>query len=138
MWCGKCYISDPKVTFHIKEKEDFGVKEGKEAEQERIERAWGAKHRSPDEYMVGRDGDHFLISFECDFCIFRKLRRHSHLDTSDQDKLLLGCIRRISLDVFWSRASSTVRANRDKIKQGLELSKLVGLDGSYHHIGSMP
>jgi hypothetical protein len=54
------------------------------------------------------------------------------------DNLLLACIHRMSLDAFWSRASSTVLANRDKICQGLALSKLVGLEGPYIHYGSMP
>jgi hypothetical protein len=79
-----------------------------------------------------------LIPFECDLRIFRKLRNHNPLPSSEMDKLLLAAIQRISLDAFWSRASSTVLANRDKIKQGLKLSKLFGLKGPYEHFGQMP
>jgi hypothetical protein len=50
----------------------------------------------------------------------------------------MACIRRISLDDFWSRATSTVLANRDKMKQALALSKLVGLQGPYIRVGTMP
>jgi hypothetical protein len=60
------------------------------------------------------------------------------METSELDKLLLAAIRRVSLDEFWSRATSTVSANRDKIKQGLYLSSLVGLLGPSVHWGSMP
>jgi hypothetical protein len=60
------------------------------------------------------------------------------LPTSEQYRLLLACIHRVTLDAFWSRASSIVAGNRDKIRQGLALSKLVGLDGPYVHYGSMP
>jgi hypothetical protein len=52
----------------------------------------GNKHRPVDEYLVGCDGDHLLVSFECDLCIFRKLRNLNTLSTSEQDKLLLACI----------------------------------------------
>jgi hypothetical protein len=101
-------------------------------------RAWGSKQRPAYEYLVGRDGDHLLVPFECDLCIFRKLRGQEPSTTSEFDELLMACIRRMSLDAFWSRATSTVLANRDKIKQGLALSKLVGLQGPYVHYGSMP
>jgi hypothetical protein len=95
-------------------------------------------HRALDEYLVGRNGDHLLVPFECDLCIFRKLRGYEPSLELEEDKLLLACIRRISLDAFWSRASSTVLAHRDKIRQGLTLSKLVGLEGPYVHYGTMP
>jgi hypothetical protein len=79
-----------------------------------------------------------MIPFECDLCIFRKLCRHDPLLNSERDKLLLAYIQRISLDAFWSRASSTVSANRNKMKQALALSELVGLSGLYERYGTMP
>jgi hypothetical protein len=103
-----------------------------------MEYKWGSKHRSPLDYQRERDGDHLMVPFECDLCIFRKLRKHSPNETLDQDKLLLACIRRINLDCFWSRASSTVISNRDRVKAFLSLSSLVGLEGPFEHIGSMP
>jgi hypothetical protein len=83
-------------------------------ECERVQRAWGNKPRAPVEYLVARDGDHLLVPFECNLCIFRKLQRYDPLSTLEQDRLLLACIQRITLDAFWSRASSTVAGNRDK------------------------
>jgi hypothetical protein len=74
MWCGECSTSHPTILFHVKQKEGFETEGLSEAEQERVQRAWGKKHRSPDEYLVGRDGHHLLVPFECDLCIFRKLR----------------------------------------------------------------
>jgi hypothetical protein len=117
MWCGECYTSDPEVKFHVKQKEEFDGKTKSEEDHERVQRAWGNKHHAPDEYLRGRDGDHLLVPFECDLCIFRKLRGQEPWDLSEKDKLLLGCIRRISLDAFWSRAMSkfrTVYSNHQK------------------------
>jgi hypothetical protein len=79
-----------------------------------------------------------MVPFECDTCIFRKLRGHSPDGESDQDKLLLSCIRRINLDAFWSRASSTVAGNKDRAKMFMSLSGLVGLSGPFENIGTMP
>jgi hypothetical protein len=138
MWCGECYTSNHDVSFHVKQKEKFERKSTSDEDQERLQRAWGNKHRAPDEYLRGRDGDHLLVPFECDLCIFRKLRGKDPWSVSEQDKLLLGCIRRISLDAFWSRASSTVLGHRDRMKQALALSESVGLEGPYVHWGTMP
>jgi hypothetical protein len=80
----------------------------------------------------------FISPFECDLCIFRKLRFCDPLPSCKQDRLLLACIRRITLDAFWSREPLTVLGNQDKIRQGLVLSKLVGLEGPFVHFGSMP
>ena len=54
------------------------------------------------------------------------------------DDLLLGCIRRINLYAMWSRASSTVEANKYMILLGLRLSEQVGLTGPYEHFGPLP
>jgi hypothetical protein len=138
MWCGECYASDQVLTFHVKQQESFDNKKASEQDKERVVKAWGNKHRAPDEFLVGRNGDHLLIPFESDLCIFRKLRGYNPLLTPKKDKMLLGAIHRVLLDAFWSRASSTVLANRDKIKQALQPSELVGLKEPYIHYGGMP
>jgi hypothetical protein len=108
MWCGECYTSHPTILFHVKQREAFETSDVSHVDSEQMKRVWGNKHRAPDEYLKGRDGDHLLIPFECDLCIFRKLRRYDPSRTSEQDRLLLACIRRITLDAFWSRATSMV------------------------------
>jgi hypothetical protein len=52
--------------------------------------------------------------------------------------MLLGCIRRMNLDAFWSRAEDTVNGNRDKLADTLTLSNLVGLQGLCVHDGPYP
>jgi hypothetical protein len=91
-----------------------------------------------EQYTHGRDGDSLLTPFECDTCIFWKLRRHSPDTSSLVDLRLLDCIRRVNLDSFWSRASSTVKGNLDRIKAALAISNSLGLDGPYVHDGPMP
>jgi len=81
--------------------------------------------------MIGRDGDHLLIPFECDRCIFIKLRNTLPNPSNPSDQLLLASIRRMNLDAFWSRESSTVKGNLNKVKRMLESSKLLGLEGPF-------
>jgi hypothetical protein len=78
------------------------------------------------------------VPFECDLCIFHKLRGESPKEGNPIDGLLMGCIRRINLDAFWSSATATVNGNRDKLRLGLKMSELVGLTGPYVHDGPLP
>jgi hypothetical protein len=99
---------------------------------------WGRKAQKKDDYQMARNGDHFLVPFECDVCIFRKLKKYSPETQDPQDALLMACIRQVNLDAFWSRASDTVAGNRDKLRLGMRMSELVGLDGPYVQDGPLP
>jgi hypothetical protein len=100
--------------------------------------AWGNKHRSPTDFLAGRDGDHLLVPFKCDTCTFRKLKGQNVIPANDQDSLLLACIRRMNLDAFWSRAKSTTLSNHDKVAFGLKRLALVELEGPYEAEGPLP
>jgi hypothetical protein len=107
-------------------------------ERERLQVAWGKMHEPDDEFHFARNGDHCMVPFECDLCVFRKLKKRSPDITDPGDELLIACIRRINLDAFWSRSKSTVSGNREKIRTCLDLSKAVGLDGPYEVDGPLP
>jgi hypothetical protein len=79
-----------------------------------------------------------MIPFECDLCVFRKLRYRSPDPTSPSDKLLEACIRRMTLDAFWSRAAPTVKGQTDNLRRALAYSATVGLPGPYMHDGPLP
>jgi hypothetical protein len=139
MWCGECYSSDPVVSFFVNRLEnDGGEKEKDPRDRTRLAKAWGSKRRPADAFLRARDGDHALIPFECDSCIFHKLKGASPREGNPIDGLLLGCIRRANLDAFWSSATATVNGNRDKLAMGIEMSGLVGLAGPYLHEGPLP
>ena len=93
MWCGTCYSSDPTVSFFVRHLENEGAESEKEpSDRARLATAWGNKRRAPDAFLRARDGDHTLIPFECDLCIFHKLRGHSPRVSNPVDGLLLACI----------------------------------------------
>ena len=79
-----------------------------------------------------------MVPFECDRCIFVKLKNRSPLLSSSQDKLLLIMIRRINLDAFWARQRRTVRENTNRIKLILGASETLGLSGPFEHPGPCP
>ena len=115
--------------FHV-DQVDLGEKESGPNEM-RLRQAWSKKHRTVSAFHIGRAGDHLLTPFQCDWCIFLRLKERYPLNSSHQDKLLMDCIRRASLDAFWSRASSTVEANKRRVEKQLKLSATVGLSGPY-------
>ena len=78
-------------------------------------RGWKKK-----EFCEVWNGDHLLVPFECDTCIFRKLRNDPN-PWSEADILLMATIRGAHLDTFWSRAPDTVNGNQLKIIQALKL-----------------
>jgi hypothetical protein len=101
---------------------------------------WRRKQKTRSElYLVARRGDHLMLSFECDLCIFRKLRDQHQPDPQSQvDTCLMLTIRRMNLDAFWSRATSTVVGNAGVVARGLRHSASLGLTGPYLATGPLP
>eukprot|EP00978_Attheya_sp_CCMP212_P043795 scaffold291974_cov51-Attheya_sp.AAC.1 len=66
------------------------------------------------------------------------LRYHSPDPTSPSDKLLEACIRRMTLDTFWSRAAPTVKGQTDNLRHALAYSATVGLPGPFMHASPLP
>jgi hypothetical protein len=140
MWCRECYFLNPDVLFHVKQWAilDKDGNENDPVHQQQLQATWGRKQQAPDDFLWARDGNHAMVPFECDLCLFRKLRKCYPNPDDPQDKLLLGCIRRVNLDTFWSRATGTVKENQDKIDMAISLSKTVGLLGPYEALGPLP
>jgi len=79
-----------------------------------------------------------MSPFECDRCIFHKLRGEPPNPEAERDKLLLACIRRANLDAFWSRSSDTVSGHVGQVRMMLMLSKLVGIEPLIPSPGPLP
>lgn len=130
MWCGVCYISPKTPHFPLMTLKQLQSNLEKE-KSDRLTQAWKKLHQKPNSFLHGRDGDHLMVPFECDLCIFRKLKGHNPGLKNETDSLLLACIRRANLDAFWSSASSTVEGNMRKTKLALNFSSRLGLKGPY-------
>ena len=92
---------------------------------------WGREKKSNKDYLEARDGDALMTPFECNVCVFRRLKGRDPHFRKQQDQFLLDLIRRANLDAFWSRVRSTVNQNLSKIRMLLEFSKNTGEDGLF-------
>ena len=107
-------------------------------ESDRLVSSWDSLLQDEREYLTARNGDYLMAPFECDFCIFFKLKHRFPLENNSQDTLLLAMIRRANLDVFWSSAEKTVIDNTKRLKRAQKFSKQMGLMGSYRQEGPFP
>ena len=79
-----------------------------------------------------------MVQFECDWCVFGKLKNRTPDPSDSTDILAMACIRRALLDAFWSRSPSTVKAHSALVRKGISLAESVGLDPPYAEPGPLP
>ena len=103
-----------------------------------MDSGWGPRKEEGNRFKIGRNGDDLLVSFECDYCVFLKLYARLPNEDTQVDCHIMACIRRILLDAFWSRATSTVASNTAIVRQGLRHSAGIGLEGPYFPPGPLP
>ena len=72
-----------------------------------------------------------MVTFECDLCVFRKVKERDPIEGNLKDDMTQVCIRRIILDAFWSRASSTVTGNAGSVDECLKICGELGISDPY-------
>ena len=135
MWCGSCYTSDPSHDFHIADPENLFSEDG---DEDRLRAGWKQKDGDRNRYANARNGDDLLVAFECDFCVFGKVKGRVPLPELPSDSFLMACIRRVILDAFWSRARSTVIANTTRAREMIQMSWDLGFDPPFEDPGPLP
>ena len=81
-------------------------------------------------YMRAREGDWLLAPFQCERCWFIDMfYQEPNPLTNLKDQVLLHQIKRVNLDIFWSRELSTVRKNLATVKE--QISKWKGRYGVF-------
>ena len=105
--------------------------------EERFDKAWRSKWEDH-KYTRARNGDHLMVTFECDLCIFVKLKGRYPVASSLTDRKVIACIRRINLDAFWSRATSTINNNLRSVKKILAASRKLEILGPFISFGPLP
>ena len=125
VWCGKCYVADSEVSFHINTpEEDEGV-------------IWKRRKEST-KFLHARPGDFILSPFQCDVCSFRNIKSRSPVSTSVSDTRLLAYIRRANLDVFWSRSPGTVTSSVAGIRKIINYSNELNMPPPLEPLGPWP
>ena len=139
-WCGSYYTSEGQHLFYVSSLQTQNQERTEEEEERRmsISGKWKQKEVNPLDLHQARNGDHAICPFECDLCIFRKLRGKSSRCELPNDKLYMVMIRRMNLDAFWARARSTVDQNTRRINHTLKFSESLGLLGPFDHSSPHP
>lgn len=106
-WHGKCYTPRTGDTYPVAKLATYD----EDKEDELDDAAEEAK------FKYARNGDNFMVPFQCDLCHFRNITKRNLRDKPEADKTLLIGIGRAILDSFWSRAKSTVNNNTNGIKK---------------------
>ena len=114
MTCASCYVDERRLQFPI----------NREACNDPVK--FKRKKGDPIRWLAARDGDWLLAPFQCDVCWFINLfgRKPNRNLLSDVNELAY--IRRVNLDVFWSRERSTVRGLFGKMREVIRRSQSKG------------
>ena len=78
-------------------------------------------------FCYARDGDMWNVPFQCDWCWLVNLKKREAIESDPQDIRLLGYVRRMNLDIMWSKEPSTVKNVLYQLKKGARLSEELGL-----------
>lgn len=99
--------------------------------------AW-IKKGEDNRFLEGIDGAFLVVPFQCDVCWFRVLEDREPRVGSYQDNRILGYIRRVNLDLIWSRAPGTIASIRDNIKMMIKMWRELGVSIDLPSIGPWP
>ena len=116
-WCAICFHQDPLVKFPVlgvKDLDNSLVDEGFLIEDDLTR------------FMLARDGDHLMTPFQCENCHFFNMRSRPRKHGLPADDLLAICIRRATIDSFWSRERTTVSSNLRLAKRYLVDQEALG------------
>ncbi|KAL7490524.1 hypothetical protein ACHAWT_000141, partial [Skeletonema menzelii] len=114
----RCHVVYHGACYRDYEGSPFPVQRTLDEDEEEEERGFEVDEEARKVFMHGRDGDHVMgVCFECDVCHFRNIMRRDVCWVSEKDLTKLRFIRRASLDVMWSRQTSTVHANFARMRR---------------------
>jgi hypothetical protein len=125
VWCGACYQREESDRFQINELlDEFGAPMY-DCESDKIR------------FKQGIDGAHLMVPFHCDLCIFRTLwGRNPRNVISDKENLQV--LRRMNLDLIWSREPSTFLKNAGSLSMLISTCESSGFDPELPHLGPSP
>jgi hypothetical protein len=127
-WHPSCYhyTLSQLTSFQIANPEnDKGVKWRKKKEEKR--------------FLSARKGDMILSPFQCKCCWFlANIHKAEANAWFADDAQKLACMRRVNLDVMWSREPSTVLSTFNTLKRAKKLSEELGFESDPISVGPWP
>ena len=124
-WCGGCYEDEGKDGFPVRpvlDEDGEPVVRGDEDMR----------------FLKARPGDHYMTPFQCERCHFINVRGREPVSKRVEDETLLRYLRRVNLDAFWARETSTVSKNLAVLKQTFQQADKMGLKRVFPNLGPFP
>lgn len=137
MWCPGCYCANDEGLFHVASLKTLADQDDEDRIAASSWKKINKKDKSKD-YLKGRRGDHLMVQFECDKCVFRKITGRAASYKNPTDVMLEKCIRRVLLDSFWSRASDTVTANARHVESIINSCLILNMNDPFPPSGPLP
>ena len=106
-------------------------------EENEVNLSW-IKKGEDSRFLEGIDGAFLVVPFQCDVCWFRVLEKREPKVGSYQDGRILTYIRRVNLDLIWSRAPGTIASTRDNIKMMIRMWRELGVSIDLPSLGPWP
>ena len=119
LWHAECYTKLEGDNFPVLGRDDLddSFMGEDESESEDVNR-----------FQVARNGDSMMVPFQCDKCHFMNIQGREPRVSSHQDNLMLLALRRVILDSFWSRETSTVLANFREGQKEAKIKRTLGME----------
>jgi len=96
---------------------------------------WHTQAKREERLMIGVNGAHIVIPFQCELCWMRLLEGR---DIQPEDTTYYQCLRRANLDAIAGKAKSTIVKHRNSVKANLLRCKELGKTPSYEPRGPFP
>ena len=107
------------------------------SEENEVNLAW-KKKSEVNRYRVGVNGAFLIVPFQCDICWFINLQKREPDLRSLVDLRILGYIRRVNLDVIWSRSPGTISNTKNGIVNLIDSWNELGLEIDLPKVGPWP
>ena len=94
------------------------------------------RSKDSEDFLKGFNGAHLMQPFQCDLCWFRNLQKRDPVSSSYKDTMLLAHIRRVNLDIIWSRSKLTNYMSQ--YRKGIKVCQGLGLTPKHFPQGPWP
>ena len=96
------------------------------------------KKRDEGRFLSARNGDCLAAPFQCEYCWTVNIMGREVKAGSLGDQRLCSYIRRVNLDIFWSREPGTVGGTLSNVRKGRRLSEELGMKPVPMPLGPWP
>ncbi len=89
-------------------------------------------------FVQARNGDSLVCPFQCDVCWFINIEKRNPMEEGYSDQRLLAYIRRVNLDIMWSREANTLDGVLTNLRKGKRMSEALNLSPIALPLGPWP